>query len=308
MFCPNCGKELSDNAKFCAHCGKPVIVQDQQSVHQSIIQDHAAPEQDSSDAAGGSPQKSAIFTQKKSKNTKVFICLAAALILVIGVVFAVRAFNEQAMIREIPFAIYNDGGGEKVEAYYKDYFGESFTIGCNAEDFSITRGADSNSYNLIGKFEVTDTSQDSRPTYDAYVTGTVTTNFFRTKWSINWSLQYQTPEDSGTDSPDNSVAYPPTLPPIDPNADLYSRYFGLYVNKEGYALEVGMGSDMYSSYYARIYQNLSDARNYAEPLLEVSGGEADYGTQGMGIAFKDILGEIYLFREDDLDKITLLLI
>ena len=111
MFCPNCGKELSDNAKFCAHCGKPVIVQDQQSVHQSIIQDHAAPEQDSSDAAGGSPQKSAIFTQKKSKNTKVFICLAAALILVIGVVFAVRAFIVQAMIREITFAFYNDGGG-----------------------------------------------------------------------------------------------------------------------------------------------------------------------------------------------------
>lgn len=250
MFCPNCGKELPDNAKFCVHCGKSVIGQDQKGVHQSIIQDHAAPEQDSSDAAGGTPQKSVIFTQKKSKNTKVFICLAAALVLVmglvIGVVFAIRASNEQAMIREIPFAIYNDGGGEKVEAYYKDYFGESLTIGFSVEDFSITRGADSNSYNLTGKFEATDISQDSRPTYDAYVTGTVTTNFFRTKWSINWSLQYQTPEDKNVIS--------------------------LQTLFQAYSSNAALADSTYANQYLNVSGTITDIRNTYSNAVEVELG------------------------------------
>lgn len=228
MFCPNCGKELPEGVKFCAYCGKSVFGQEQQSPDQNIIQDNATPEQDSNNVAGGSSQESVILPQKKSKNVKIFIGLAVALALVIWVVFAVRSSNEQSMIREIPFAIYNDGGHDKVEAYYKDYFGDSIMLGCNAEDFSVTRGADSNSYNLTGKFEVTDTSQDSRPTYYAYVTGTVTTNFFRTQWSADWSLQYQTPEDK------NVISLQTLFQAYNSNAALADNtYANQYLNVSG---------------------------------------------------------------------------
>lgn len=106
-------------------------------------------------------------------------------------------------------------------------------------------------------------------------------------------------------NPSDNSAYPPILPPIDPNdpnAAIYSRYYGLYINKEGYVLEVGKGSDMYGSNYARIYQTLSDARNYAEPILELSGGMELYGSYGMGITFRDGQAEIVLSREDDLNE------
>lgn len=310
MFCPKCGKELPDGAKFCPQCGTAILSKPQQPSDlepSTFIQDH-----------NESQQGSAILPKRNSNSWKVIMGTIAAIIILIAVIFIVRVNNEQNMIRQIPWLICDDETRDTITSYYEDYLGKNLTVGSDAEDFSIKQGLDSNSFDIVGKIEVTDISQDNRPTYDVNVTGTATTNFFRTKCSLSYQLQYQTPELSN-DYPDpNAYAqpnkglpndstndFPPTLPPIDPNdpnADLYSRYFGLYVNKEGYALEVGMGSDMYSSYYARIYQSLSDARNYAEPLLEVSGGEAEYGSQGMDIAFRDVQGEIYLFREDDLDE------
>lgn len=67
-------------------------------------------------------------------------------------------------------------------------------VGCNAEDFSVKQGVDSNSFELAGRIEVTDTSQSSRPTYNVNVTGTVTTDFFRTKSSVTFQLDYEVPK------------------------------------------------------------------------------------------------------------------
>lgn len=103
----------------------------------------------------------------------------------------IRAHNEQEMIRQVPWIIYDDETKEVVRSYYTDYLGNSFMVGCNAENFSVKQGVDSNSFELAGRIEVTDTSQSSRPTYNVNVTGTVTTDFFRTKSSVTFQLDYE---------------------------------------------------------------------------------------------------------------------
>lgn len=82
MFCPNCGKQIPDGTKFCPQCGKPIP---------------------SSESLGTPKQKATeAFSRKQPKNAKVFIGLAVALVLIVGVVLVIRLFNERTTIQEIP--------------------------------------------------------------------------------------------------------------------------------------------------------------------------------------------------------------
>ena len=186
MFCPKCGKELPDAAKFCAQCGNAILpnqnIPDTPAIVPSI-----------NDSQGNN----SILQNKSSNNKKVIIgAIAIAIaIVMIAVIFIIRSNNEKDMIRQIPWIICDDETEDTITAYYKDYLGESLMVICNADAFKGQWGSDSNSFNFIGKIGVTDISQDSRPTYDVKVTGTATTNFFRTKYSVSYELQYQIPED-----------------------------------------------------------------------------------------------------------------
>ena len=424
MFCTNCGKELPDDGSFCVYCGKAVL----EGLQQPKVQKPSEvliPNQNSENTSQGlysvevnvQQPKSIILPKKKSKTSKVVIGVVIAFIVVIVVsIFSIRAYSEYNMIQQIPWTISNDDEVQSmIFTYYEDYLGKSLMLGCNAEDFSAKRGLDSNSFDFVGKIQVTDTSQDSRPTYDVNVTGTVTTNFFRTEYSLSYTLQCQVPEDknvismetlyrayssnaaladntyanqylnvSGTITNIRSNAYsntvevelglpselfyasfefnsvneevyglqvgdkttltgylaqsgtyfitftnasiykrstpsnesnpagaandfPPTLPPIDPNdpyADMYSDYLGLYINREGFALEIGQVTSYgEGNYYARIYKNLAAAQNHESPILEFIGGEEIYGAHAMNIWFNDGQSEVYFTRiMDDWDE------
>lgn len=28
MFCPNCGNQIKENAAFCTHCGRKIVIED----------------------------------------------------------------------------------------------------------------------------------------------------------------------------------------------------------------------------------------------------------------------------------------
>ena len=69
MYCPNCGKEVPDQAKFCGHCGSSIVVPE-------------APQ----------PEVSQVPARKKSKTAAIVISLIAVLILVPLILFAVFHF------------------------------------------------------------------------------------------------------------------------------------------------------------------------------------------------------------------------
>ena len=184
MFCPNCGKELPDGAKFCLFCGKVVSEESQKSQEQNPSevstqnQNSENTSQDSSIAEGKVQQQKSSILQKKKSIVNIGVAIVLVMAIVVGI-FSIRANNERDMIRQIPWAVYNDETSNKITAYYEDYLGKNLAIGCGAEDFSVEQGSDSNTFDFVGKIEVNDLSQDSRPTYFVNVTGTVTTNFFR---------------------------------------------------------------------------------------------------------------------------------
>lgn len=199
MYCPKCGKELPEGAKFCVHCGKAVSEKLQQRQKQGstteVFTSNQVSERAFQEPAGNMQQQGAVILQKKKSNgLKAIVGIAIALAAVIGSIFAIRSYNEQKMIRQIPQLICDDETQETVRTYYTDYLGESIMVGWDAEDFSVKQGSDSDSFELTGLIEVTDISQTSRPTYGVGVTGTVTTNFFRTKYSATHQLDYEVPE------------------------------------------------------------------------------------------------------------------
>ena len=245
MFCQNCGKELPDGAKFCAFCGTVISIEPQQTQKQKPS-DVSTPDQSNDNTAQDSnndegkvqQQKSAILQKKKSI---VIIGIAIALVVAVVVgIFSVRAYNERDMIRQIPWAVYNDETSDTITAFYEDYLGKSLMTGCDAEDFSVEQGSDSNTFDFVGKIEVTDLSQDSRPTYYVNVTGTIKANFFRTKYSLTYKLQYQVPADA------NVVTMQTLYQAYSTNAASANRtYANQYLNVSGTITQIR--SDTYSN-------------------------------------------------------------
>lgn len=86
MFCPNCGKELPDGVKFCAHCGKAVSLEPQQTQKQIAAPDISSgnTSQDSYGIGESVPQqRSALLLKKKSKSLKIIIGLVSLLLIIL---------------------------------------------------------------------------------------------------------------------------------------------------------------------------------------------------------------------------------
>lgn len=244
MFCPNCGKELPDGAQFCTQCGTAILSKPQQSSESepsAFTQDH------------NKFQQGSTILQKKSSNSwKVIIGAIGAAIILIAIIFIVRANNEKNMIRQIPWLVCDDETTDTITSYYEDYLGTSLTVGCDAEDFSVKQGSDSNTFDIVGKIEVTDISQDSRPTYDVNVTGTATTNFFRTKCSFSYQLQYQTPEIQTPEiqTPESQTPEDSSIIPIETLYQAFSSnpvsanntYANQYLNVSGKIYDISYGT------------------------------------------------------------------
>lgn len=90
MFCPNCGKEVTDGAKFCIYCGKPVSTDTSQestfedSPANTVIQN--TQDQDVGLEVENQNTHASIPTKKKSTRSKIVIGLAVvAVCIALGV-------------------------------------------------------------------------------------------------------------------------------------------------------------------------------------------------------------------------------
>lgn len=203
MFCPNCGKELPADAMFCPNCGQSVSEKSkqprQQELSEVLIPDQSSEKiiQGLYSVEGNMQQQPVFFKQKKSTHSKTIIGIVIAVVVAVVSIFLIRAYNENGIIQQIHYDVC-DNSSDSIYAYYKDYLGEHISVSCESKDFSAERGSLSNSFGFTGKIRVTDTSDISQnifPTYIVYITGTVTTDFFRTEHSLSYTLQYQVPED-----------------------------------------------------------------------------------------------------------------
>lgn len=192
MFCRYCGNELPDDAQFCNACGKPVDTGQQESPPEPPHEESPSAEvQAAFDTVRGSVRKSG---SKKAAVIAVIVLVVAAL----GA-FGLRAVNESSMKQQVPQGIYEESKERVINHYDKTMaypYGNDlgYTYGCDFTTFEITKGDASNTFYVTGKLEVEDKSQDNRPTYAIDVSGTVTTNFFRDKWSATWDMTYQDPQ------------------------------------------------------------------------------------------------------------------
>lgn len=194
MFCRYCGNELLEDAKFCNNCGK--------AVDAGQPEQKTAPEPTQAAPKKVDPAMVAYTTNRTFRKTgskKIVIAAIIALLVAIAGVFGVRAANEKAMKQQVPQGIYEDSK-EKVVAHYDEtmaypYGSElGYVYGCYYPTFKFAKGDQPNTFIVDGELEVEDKSQEDRPSYKVGVHGTVTTNFFRSEWSAEWTLTYQDPE------------------------------------------------------------------------------------------------------------------
>jgi hypothetical protein len=102
MFCSNCGKELTQEMRFCANCGTAVNV--------SIVPDN------STEAIGGvTPDKQAI--QRKKNPVKV-LAIAAAVILVLAILYLSILFSGGNVL--VSDDVYVCGLADEKAVYWKN--------------------------------------------------------------------------------------------------------------------------------------------------------------------------------------------
>lgn len=243
MFCRYCGNELPEDAKFCNKCGK-AVAEPESVIHEAEPSKEETPKQEipkivemskesapKVDWATASKMDAERHKSYGSKNMSKMAIIAIAVLgaIMLGV-FGLRASNESSMKQQVPQSIFQNSE-EKVIAHYDGVmaypYGNDlgYTYGCHFTTFEITKGDKSNTFNVTGELEVMDKSQDDRPTYRIDIDGTITTNFFRSKWSTEWELSYQDPVYKPLSYSDSST------PAISANQfrDEFTSYNGEYI-------------------------------------------------------------------------------
>lgn len=88
MFCTNCGKELKEDEIFCPNCGTRNVVENAEESGDNFAGGNAEPVMQDEARFSPAPVQS---VSKKSRRALVFVGIAAALVLCVGIVLGLRA-------------------------------------------------------------------------------------------------------------------------------------------------------------------------------------------------------------------------
>jgi len=70
MYCSQCGKQIADDAAFCAHCGKDLKAEAQQEVAEEAVQQEGLQEEAQPEVIQEAPQTQAKFAQPQQPEQK----------------------------------------------------------------------------------------------------------------------------------------------------------------------------------------------------------------------------------------------
>lgn len=181
MFCPKCGTKNADDAHFCCKCGNSLSLEYQE---QPVSQP---------------TQRAAETARHKSKALFILLGVLFALIVIaVAAVFIIRGANESSLLSNVTTTI-ADGSEDDVAAYYDQYLPVSYADGgymkeCHYDQFHLEKGSDGNTFLVTGVLAVTDLTIEERPSYQIDISGTVTTDFFRTEYTVSWNYKFEEPE------------------------------------------------------------------------------------------------------------------
>ena len=221
MFCPKCGTKNTDDARFCCNCGNSLSLE--------------YPNRPVSPVTNVPP------THHKSKGLFVVGGIIFLAVIASALIFGIRATNENQLLQNVTTTI-SDNSDDDLAAYYDQHLPIAYADGgymkeCRYDQFHLTKGPDSNTFLLTGALFVTDLSLEERPSYKIGISGTVTTNFFRTEYSVSWDYEFEEPEARITDV--SSVEDNGLLPSISLDTNWPLGYFE---KKTGEAWEISYAS------------------------------------------------------------------
>ena len=194
MFCPNCGKELPDGAKFCAHCGKAVRTTYIESTSNNSGVTEPVPEiLQISETAKGHPQREIL------RPRNIIMLVAVVCIISIVAISAVRASNKRALKDMTVDTLYRVFQYE-ITAHYdplmpKPVYENGYEITYDKSAFKMVASSEPNSFVLTGNFIARDLVSDGNPEYIVSIKSDVKSDFMRKLCSCgNWAVEYEDPE------------------------------------------------------------------------------------------------------------------
>ena len=181
MFCPKCGTKNADDAHFCCKCGNSLSLEYQEP------------------PVSQPTQRAAETARHKPKALFILLGVLFALIVIaVAAVFIIRGAKESSLLSNVTTTI-ADGSEDDVVAYYDQYLPVSYADGgymkeCHYDQFHLEKGSDGNTFLVTGVLAVTDLTIEERPSYQIDISGTVTTDFFRTEYTVSWNYKFEEPE------------------------------------------------------------------------------------------------------------------
>lgn len=215
MFCTRCGKQCPDNSRFCENCGNPL--DSAPTPRPAPVPIPVTPVQPLRPVQQPRPVSPPMPVRKKSHAgliaaLLVFILLLGAAGAGAYYVFRTRTANEAELEENLAESM-SDYCQVDIRKHYDDVLPESFNNGgywINPDEstFRLQPAGERNTFNVSGRFEVTDRTRDG-VTCRVDVDGTLKTNFLRTK--STWDLSYDfeeppVPEEEPEAQPDDSPA------------------------------------------------------------------------------------------------------
>lgn len=198
MFCPNCGKELLDGAKFCPLCGNAVPASDSgftaQESNDGATSSPSPEISQTTESANGHPQK----TLFRPRN--IIVLIATVCLISIVILFAVRASNEGTLRETAADTLYLVFEYE-ISSHYdplmsKPKYENGYEVNYDKSAFKLQKVSDMpNSFIVTGNFIVKDLISEGNPEYVVSVKSDVNSDFMRKLCAcINWTIEYEDPE------------------------------------------------------------------------------------------------------------------
>lgn len=227
MFCPQCGQKCPDDSRFCENCGSPIdpvphnqggysAVPAGDPLAAAVSEIEANVKRAQVAAPAPAPAQSWPVAPPMPAKKKFPVGIVVALVVVMVLLaaagggafylFHMRAVNEANLTENLAQYVW-DYCEKDVIDYYDDalskpYNKQGYKVEREESSFSLQPSQEKDIFRVWGRVDIIDRTEDDA-SYQVDISGTVKTNFLRTKYI--WDLQYdfeEPPEPAQEPDPD----------------------------------------------------------------------------------------------------------